>query len=360
MNLAEFLHNKPGNSPTQGEPGKETGWLIVGELKITDGKACFVDTGYFGDKEETTVVKLRKDTYQVEVKVIEFGDDRRVSRLRIASKKVKARLGAKLDVACTDTANITVSDWATAAKATYEQKKKLIEPLGTNLAGLVTIGNGACFVSSGFGDGQFPIFALLNGPETIGCEVEFLATDTPYPFKVEHVDKEQQADETFHWSKIESIWDETWEELKKGNEEGRAYFKTISPGRRALVAIDIFNKALLHLGGIQSFFSTAYGAAVAEQVLAGYKLIGAREYAEQFERLFDLAKPVSEAGDFRARRAAWATFRMSAGAQAAYKIEDWILASLKSSDRIEKYIRTYVEAHPEDFDGEEVRGPSSG
>jgi hypothetical protein len=41
------------------------------------------------------------------------------------------------------------------------------------------------FVSSGLGDGHYPVFALTDGGSRVGFEIEFISQDEPYPFVFE-------------------------------------------------------------------------------------------------------------------------------------------------------------------------------
>lgn len=90
--------------------------------------------------------------------------------------------------------------------------------------------------------------------------------------------------EKLHWALIEPIWDDYWEALKIDKETGLKFFLKLSPGQRSLVAIDILNKQILHMGGFRGFL-TLFGAyLVAPEVETGYRRIEATPYASSLER----------------------------------------------------------------------------
>lgn len=183
--------------------------------------------------------------------------------------------------------------------------------------------------------------------------------------------------EKLHWKLIESLWDDYWESLKAGKQEALAFLTGLTPGQRALIAIDILDKTVLRLGGCGHFLGSTAGADVlAAEAEAGLRLIGARPYAavierarqaagnlpelqravEERSRRWEAAKKTGDDAAIQQARQAWrAAFdlkRHKEGevAEVLASLSTEFKALLDSSDRkIESYIEAYVGTHPDEF-----------
>ncbi len=123
-------------------------------------------------------------------------------------------------------------------------------------------------VESGFGDGTFPVYELRRGSERVGIETVFINPGEPYPFDAEKeaTDARLEKDKALHWSLIQKHWDPAWSALRQGEAPARAFFHKLSPGQRALLAIEIANRGFVpSLSGVEQLFRfQANGALVAQ------------------------------------------------------------------------------------------------
>jgi len=196
-------------------------------------------------------------------------------------------------------------------------------------------------------------------------------------YRVSRKKVETLRGEKLHWALIAKVWDEYWEPLKAGKQQIVDFLPALSKGQRALIAIDILNKNVLHLGGLVSFFGTQAGADVlTAEAAAGFHLLKARPYQDLFKRaiavggdLTRLGREVAEAHSMvsaakqtgaesaiQAARQNWnAVFnqkrkREAALAESLEALTEQFAALLQSPDKnIERFLEAYVDAHPGEF-----------
>ena len=354
MSAKEFFGKRARGRAREGKVGVETEWLGLGHIELrAAGKIHVVDPIYFGNVKEGCLIGLQKGRYEVEVKCLEFGWDRRVSRFRMALRGVQSQLGRKVDEAFTDTASVTIANAAAAVSTSDKQREEMYEAIGEALAGVSRVNqNLVVYVASGFGDGRFPVHQRLDGDRKIcGFEIEFIPQNAPYPFKSTanpQLEEEENLDRDIIWIATKHLRDEAWKAMTKGNAKARAFFKTLTPGQRAFLAIDYFQNLVRFSGSAGRFFVNEFGAAVTEEVLAGYKLLGAKEHYRQFKVLFDLAHPYSLHESFEDRMCRYDRVERGESGKALRALTKWFIAKRKS-DPIDVYMRRYVNAHPEDF-----------
>lgn len=352
MTITQFSERKARGNPIKGKSGKESGWLDVGEIETRGEKLYVVDFGFLGDPEEGTAVELRSGSYRGQVKILSFGFDRRVSRFRLSRSEGSGKIGQKIAEICVDTGVIAIARLTGSKKNAPPSAEKLKRAF-EELAGSLKVGREkVLFARTGFGDGKFAGFELLRRGARVGIEIEFIRSKARYPFPTESKKKKPKASvlsgEKLHWAKIEDLWDPAWEAFRKGKEAGRNYFTKLSAGQSALLAIDIFNKSVLHMGGALKFFSGMHQPAVAEQLPAAYRLLDAKNYEKEFARLDAICGPFCRMENLNDQVNEMNRVGWGAEGKEVKRIEKTILGLLKS-DPIENYIRRYVKAHPEDF-----------
>jgi len=122
-----------------------------------------------------------------------YGNDARISQLRAIPSGVTSSTGAQIGETGTDTAKIGVCDhdvfasaWGDDDEASWDIISPAIEDAETHGIAVLDDQVGAVmpFVSSGFGDGTFPIHELVSNGSRVGFEVTFIKPGTPYPFGV--------------------------------------------------------------------------------------------------------------------------------------------------------------------------------
>ncbi|MES1180595.1 MAG: tetratricopeptide repeat protein, partial [Verrucomicrobiota bacterium] len=180
----EFLKLTP-------ETGEQTDWLDFCELELKGANFLIVDAQFVPSEKDGLLVALSPAKYSVQGKAINYGGDRRVSRLRVFQNGSNLRLGDEIGKTWTDTANTGICDFETFSKAwgnDDDASYKIIEPFFESLndvgIAVLAAASGAImpFVHSGFGDGTFSVFELQAEGKRVGFEIEFITDDEKYPF----------------------------------------------------------------------------------------------------------------------------------------------------------------------------------
>jgi hypothetical protein len=171
-------------------PGNQTGWMDLCSFHLRGSKFLVVDPSFAPSEADGVVIQASPGEYLAETKVMIFGTDRRISRLRVHHKHSNGIIGSELGKSSADTGQIGICDlevfrkaWGTDDDAAHA---KIEDAVQDSDFGVVVLNKreGAVmpFVQSGFGDGIFPVFELLEGGSRVGFEVEFIAEGAKYPF----------------------------------------------------------------------------------------------------------------------------------------------------------------------------------
>jgi hypothetical protein len=171
---------------TDTEKPMESDWLAFRPLRLASGKLWVLDPTLF----EGEVITLPPGEYQVLAKVMDWADDRRVSRLRVITGPIDpvdgAVLGRQISEVGVDFAQVGVGDWercTSSAEALDEaSQNRIVAALDTmELYGVAYWDEHGQvpmpFVQSGFGDGTFPIYEILRDSVRVGVEVVFIDTE---------------------------------------------------------------------------------------------------------------------------------------------------------------------------------------
>lgn len=192
MKLRDYFSKRASaKSEPAAPPGQQTDWLDFCELVLKGSKVLCADAQFAPSADDGVLVELSSGKYLVQAKCVDYGGDKRVSRLRILREHVVPALGAQLGETWTDTARTGVCDfavftnaWGTDNDASFEKISPAFntsEPFGIAILDK-TSGAVLPFVDSGFGDGTFPVFELVVDEKRVGLEIEFIAPGTAYPF----------------------------------------------------------------------------------------------------------------------------------------------------------------------------------
>jgi hypothetical protein len=174
-----------------GQPGTESDWQEFCEFELHSGKLFLGDSLAAPELECGTVYPMPPGRYRVEARVMTYGDDQRVSRLRAWLADRTPSLGEEVGEAWCDVAQIGFCDnerWPPAYNADPDAAWEKVEDqfFGVNLCAVVVLDEATDAVmvtaQSGFGDGTYPVYELADGGERVGFEVEFIKADEPYPF----------------------------------------------------------------------------------------------------------------------------------------------------------------------------------
>ena len=109
MTLQEYrawFSGRPGAEPIESE------WLDICPLALVSGELGVIDPSVF----EGETVEMSAGIYQAQARVMDWADDRRVSRLRVARCQ-EVRLGGQVGSVGVDFAQVGVVDWDAAQRA---------------------------------------------------------------------------------------------------------------------------------------------------------------------------------------------------------------------------------------------------
>ena len=146
-----------------------------------------LDVFMAGNDDEGVILDASRGIYVVEARVITYGTDRRISRVRVypeAQVVTQGELAGEVDV---DLAAVAICDvdrlasWAKNDEAEWQRWGDRLWFGRTTPAGLYTCEPATTvvpFVDSGFGDGTYPVYYLMHDGQAVGLEAEFIATET--------------------------------------------------------------------------------------------------------------------------------------------------------------------------------------
>ena len=163
-------------------------WLEIGTLALPSGQLALADPLYLLDA--SVVVAVSPGAYIAEVRVAAFGADRRIAALRIRQDAAVVA-GTWVGTVGVDFGQVCACDLDLASQALLTYDRAAADTLdqaldAIALAGLVRYGGVPEAVMvvarSGFGDGNYPVFALGPGPSAAGAIIEFIDPAEAYPF----------------------------------------------------------------------------------------------------------------------------------------------------------------------------------
>jgi hypothetical protein len=190
MTLKEYLDGKPFVRARRGL-GYESDWLEFTTLELSGGVLFVFDPGMLPGEAKGCKIELPPGHFSIHVKVITYWVDSRIARLRVFPRGARPTIGKRLGSAATDLGYIGVSDYA-AYVAAWEKDRVAFQKTVSNEIpesgrfNVAKLGSDPSvevpFVESGFGDGRFSVYALLEGEARVGAEVVFIRSKKPYPF----------------------------------------------------------------------------------------------------------------------------------------------------------------------------------
>ena len=190
MKCAEFFSSLPTTFPAQGSPGTETEWMHCCGFELKGTRLWVGDLAFVPAEDAGVSAELPPGKYEIAVMGVAYGEDHRAARLRVASSD--GALGAELGTFGTDWGMAGVCDMDRMDGLVERDEEGYMEWLSEFMGqDFATPGVAACepadtkviYTPSGFGDGTFTVFELRAGDALVGLEVEFIASETPYPFE---------------------------------------------------------------------------------------------------------------------------------------------------------------------------------
>ena len=184
--LADFLAStQTGPDVEQGALGAESDWLFHCEFEIQGKRLQLLDVLMAGNDGEGVILEVSPGVYVVEARVMTYGIDRRISRVRVHPKRETGTPGGLAGEVGVDLAAVAVCDvdrlaaWAHDHEDEWQRWGHQLWYGRTTPAGLY-----ACepartvvpFIDSGLGDGTYPVYYLMNDGRAVGLEAAFLGS----------------------------------------------------------------------------------------------------------------------------------------------------------------------------------------
>lgn len=173
---------------------EESDWISFAHVSIPSGKLWVGDPEYVPDPSNGKVVEVTPGVYECFIKKIVFSDgEERAMRLRASLVGTSPDLGEQIGETWADTAAQAVCDSEQFAEALKEEdafgdeaeyREGIWEGLSEGRLGGYWEYNpdaGLAFCSSGWGDGRFKLFELMEGGQRRGVEVEMIDSNDPLP-----------------------------------------------------------------------------------------------------------------------------------------------------------------------------------
>lgn len=164
------------------EPVK--GWLQFVKL-VLNGKYFFLTDMRPGPSDDGLKVNLPPGEYELQVSAFVGEREKRIARLRGIQKGVKPILGKEIGKVSTDCAMLGIYDRKNfqsllrqGSEVFYEWGEAAMDIVSKPYGILVqSLKKSAILpvVTSGFGDGEYPVFELTRDGKRVGFEVEFIA-----------------------------------------------------------------------------------------------------------------------------------------------------------------------------------------
>jgi hypothetical protein len=170
--------------------GIESPWLDIDTINLLSGQFSIGDPTYFpGDQ---VFCECPLGIYLVQTKIMDYGSDRRFGRLRAILRNQPSTMELIGDISV-DFASVGICDHPLFLAATqpFAQDEEQFFALYANKLndayGRIVLPAdprvAMIFVSSGWGDGGYPVYRLVAEQQIIGVEVEFIDPDEEYLFE---------------------------------------------------------------------------------------------------------------------------------------------------------------------------------
>lgn len=197
MNVQEFLKSAKFTQPAKGSPGKESEWMHLCDFNLRGEHLQMVEHRILGTAHDQNSVSIpaQQGSYVVECRVMSYGGDRRVSRMRVRPPARSVALGPQAGAIGLDIGGIAITDVDIVASFVEEHEEEYVSWMeeamfakaATKMVGVLHWKRAKTeipYAGGGFGDGIYKVFRLMSGKKAVGLEVEFIPSGTAYPFSV--------------------------------------------------------------------------------------------------------------------------------------------------------------------------------
>ena len=167
--------------------GRETGWMNSVKFRHEESHLVIADALCIAGENLALTLDLAPGDYQLWVKGIDYGFERRLSRMRCCSDADDLELGGKIGDVGTDSAMLGLCDLGSLLRSCGGDRAEIGRLVSERVfevgwVGLVRLENVSFPVfHAGFGDGVFPVYELLSKGRRAGTEIEFISAAAEYP-----------------------------------------------------------------------------------------------------------------------------------------------------------------------------------
>lgn len=164
--------------------GVHSDWMPLATWTYTGSTVWLGDACFWSSEEDGLLIPLSPGEYGVDVRVADYGSEFRIAGLRAVEVGSSPAIGAELGETWADTATQGFCDAASYTSATEESAEDVSEAATELDAGAIQLPSGHTMfvVSCGFGDGEWPVYELLDGNRRVGFQVEFIEPGEEFPF----------------------------------------------------------------------------------------------------------------------------------------------------------------------------------
>ncbi len=168
-------------------PGRETAWMSFRTFHCAGSRLLVCDASLMPDESHGLVLDLAPGLYEASVRGVDYGFERRLSRVRYCRTAERVHPGGIIGSTFTDSATVAICDLASLLESCGGDRSKigrLVDEQAAQLGwfGVITLDRVILpAFSSGFGDGVFAVYEVLGQDSRAGIEIEFIAPETEYP-----------------------------------------------------------------------------------------------------------------------------------------------------------------------------------
>jgi hypothetical protein len=189
-----YFNSTTNAGPKKGSAGTESEWQSLCDFELRGQRLQMVEKRIIGGRhdEDSVTIAAAPGSYRVEYRLMSYGVDRRISRMRVLPKGVSATLGEAAGCISVDLGGIAIADIDVLAPSVEEHAdeyenwiKDLLFSDDGESVGVARwkAGDTALpYADGGFGDGAYTVYQLMSDGRAAGLEVEFIPAGTPYPF----------------------------------------------------------------------------------------------------------------------------------------------------------------------------------
>jgi len=180
MLLSDAMKTSTGGYPDTGVAGRERPiWYSVASLPVESGTLDIDDLV----GSSSVRISVPPGDYSVEARLIDFDGHLRISRLRARADGTEVQVGENRGRLVVEFGGVRIADLKSLKNGLTSQEIEELAQLSPNFANVTCDVCRLNFESKsvrflvcrpGFGDGGYPVFALMRDDVVVGWEIEFI------------------------------------------------------------------------------------------------------------------------------------------------------------------------------------------